>query len=357
MATIESIPERVDVFIAGAGPAGLSAALRLLNAGATVAMVDTRSRLGHPLRCGEVTTHRYFELFGIEPRTSWIRCVLGEKKRMIALDRERCENEIAAIVAERGAAVVPGVGVIGVSDYDGTSRTVTIRNQTMERKISARCVIAADGVASSVARFAGLNTLLPLNQIATGYGYRIVEAELRHPHLFVHEPLPPPFPAYPSYFWVIPNGNGSANVGLAIPASLGTKARLLLHQMMSQTTSYKNGRIVQRVVGAVSIAPPLEKPFTNGLLVVGGAARLVDPTTGGGLWAAVTSGGAAAETIVELGTSDATEERLSVYRNRIGPFVYKMLKNQWETMQINIARIRQGIPINDDRFSGGKGFK
>ena len=43
----------VDVLVAGAGPAGLCAALTAARAGASVLLVDPKSEIGLPVRCAE----------------------------------------------------------------------------------------------------------------------------------------------------------------------------------------------------------------------------------------------------------------------------------------------------------------
>ena len=53
-----------DVIIVGAGPAGLMAAREFTKSNLKYLIVDSKSRIGYPLRCGEVTREDTFlELF------------------------------------------------------------------------------------------------------------------------------------------------------------------------------------------------------------------------------------------------------------------------------------------------------
>jgi len=99
--------------------------------------------------------------------------------------------------------------------------------------------------------------------------------------------------------------------------------------MMQKTDAYSGGRIVQTIVGAISDVRPLKTPFTDGLMILGSAARMVDPQTGGGIWYAAVSGKAAAKTLIELQGTSATADRLWAYRWRLEKTVYKPLHRLW----------------------------
>ena len=48
-----NFPERVDVLVVGAGPAGSCAARQAASAGLDVLIVDRKSRAGEPMQCAE----------------------------------------------------------------------------------------------------------------------------------------------------------------------------------------------------------------------------------------------------------------------------------------------------------------
>lgn len=343
MKNLLQISDKVDVLVAGAGPAGLTAALRLLAAGASVLLVDARKKIGSPLRCGEISANVIFEIMGLEPRPSWVRCRLDRKPgNWIVLNRELWEFEVSKIIEQRGGTVLTETPVVGVGNYDGVQRHVILRSGRTEKTVRARCIVAADGVSSMVARYAGIDTYLHPNRTAPGLAYRFVDAEVANPHETHREPLPRSISPFPHYFWVIPNEPGAANVGLYLPGIHGLRARALLDHMIKNTNAIKGGRIVQTVVGVVSEAPPLDKPYSDGILVAGGAARLVDPLSGGGITSAVASGDIAGRLVGQLGSGSMDKAALAPYRQQLES-IYQLLSRRWETMN-RILSNKQSTP-------------
>jgi digeranylgeranylglycerophospholipid reductase len=326
------LPDRVDALVAGAGPAGLTASLRLADAGAAVLLVDARRAIGSPIRCGEVTFEDVFKIIGVEPRPEWIRKrgVTQEhvRRSLLVLDRAVWERDLARLAAERGAVVRSGTSVVAVGEFDGRERRVTLLSAGGERRVRARCVIAADGVSSTVARLAGIDTYLPPHRLSSGLA-RIVEgATLAAPDEGLFEPLPPPFPAVPYYFWVIPHGRGRANVGLYLPGRDGARARAVLQQMLERTEAVEGGRVVQTVVGIIPDTPPLERPYADGIAITGGAARMILPLSAGGIAPAVISGKHAAQTLIDLGQRSVTADALAPYRTALEP-LYSRIRGKW----------------------------
>jgi len=340
------LPERVDALIAGAGPAGLSAALELAGSGASVLLVDARETIGSPLRCGEVTFEDFFDVIGVEPRTEWIRMRGLQqnfvRRAMIVLDREILERDLAELAAERGTVVRAGTSVVGVGEFDGRSRQVRLRTAHREHKVHARCVIASDGVSSSVARLAGIDTYLHPDAVCTGLAYLLSGAQLNLDSDVHTETLPAPIPPLPYYFWVIPHGGGRANVGLYLPGRDGARAQMLLDRMLDATDAIAGGEIPETIVGIIPDTPPLERPFADGLVITGGAARMILPLSAGGIAPAAVSGKHAAKTLIDLDGKPATAERLSAYRAALEP-LYSSIRQKWDFRR-ELAKQRRRAP-------------
>lgn len=328
----------VDVLVVGAGPGGLAATLALREAGADVALVDARDRIGHPIRCAELVRERLFTELGLEPASGWIRRRLrvqdrGQKKReLLTIDRARVEYEVSLIAAERGATVAPGTSAIGVGPFDGERRQVALRTAESVQTVAARCVIAADGVSSAVARMAGIDTFLGPDEVASGLACRVEDATLADPEALYMTPLPPAMAPPPFYYWVVPHGPRSANVGLALPGRDGARVRRFLSRMMEEDGACRGGRVVETVAGLLPGKEPLAEPFRDGLLVVGGAARMVHPVSGAGILFAAASGRAAAEHLVQLGGKAAVAGELAGYRERVA-WIYSQLDEGWQRLR------------------------
>ena len=53
---------------------------------------------------------------------------------------------------------------------------------------------------------------------------------------------------------------------------------------------FPDGKTIEHIVGGVSVCRPLGCTVTDGLMIVGDAARVVDPLTGGGIYNAMFTG-------------------------------------------------------------------
>ena len=150
------------------------------------------------------------------------------------------------------------------------------------------------------------------------------------------------------YVWVFPKGEGKANVGLGVQANLprAGNALDLLNRFIESNPALARGYPVTLVVGNVPVALPPTRTVTDGLMLVGDAARQVDPLTGGGIINAMTAGQIAAQVAVEaIAARDTSGDFLSRYGER-------WLRARGTKMQRNY-RLREKFPPaqrTDERF-------
>jgi digeranylgeranylglycerophospholipid reductase len=118
------------------------------------------------------------------------------------------------------------------------------------------------------------------------------------------------------YAWVFPKGEGRANVGLGVQADLARATALsCLDRFIERERALTTGSPVTLVAGNVSVAPPCRRLVGNGLMIVGDAARQVDPLTGGGIINAMTSGRLAAQVAADaLQAGDVSAIGLMAYQ-------------------------------------------
>lgn len=168
-----------DVIVAGAGPAGTTAALRLARAGVRVLIVEryplprqkpcgggisTRvlSRfpwLSDPL--GRIPTHAVSSLYLEGPSARAFR-MRAAGPAVILIRRIEFDYLLASLAREAGAAILAPCAIAQArQDADG----VTLRTRD-GRDLRARMVIAADGVNSVIARRLGLNPGWPAGRLA-----------------------------------------------------------------------------------------------------------------------------------------------------------------------------------------------
>src|SRR5438876_11862800 len=89
----------VDVLVVGAGPTGSTAAKYASLGGADVLLIEKRSEIGTPVRCGEGVAKRWLEEIGLTPSPEFI-CHEVDGARIIApvgttlvLDETRAGND------------------------------------------------------------------------------------------------------------------------------------------------------------------------------------------------------------------------------------------------------------------------
>jgi geranylgeranyl reductase family protein len=174
-----TIPYDADVVVAGAGPAGATAALRLARAGVRVLMVE-RYPLPRQKPCGGGISTRVLTRFPWLPAflaripahpvsSLYLEGPSGEVFRMqsdgpavILIRRIEFDTLLAQLAVQAGAALLAPAAVAQAwQDADG----VTLRTRD-GRELRAPMVIAADGVNSVIARRLGLNPGWPAARLA-----------------------------------------------------------------------------------------------------------------------------------------------------------------------------------------------
>ena len=75
--------------------------------------------------------------------------------------------------------------------------------------------------------------------------------------------------------------------------------------------------------------PPLEQPYADGLLITGGAARMILPLSAGGIAPAAISGKHAAKTLIASNGRPATSDSLTAYRDALEP-LYSRIREKWD---------------------------
>lgn len=98
------------------------------------------------------------------------------------------------------------------------------------------------------------------------------------------------------YAWILPEGNKKARIGLGVPLSLKLNPTKLLDRFMKELVADRMSKAKSKLIPTTK--PPKRLVFGN-LVLVGDAAYLTDPLTGGGIVQAILSGKYAAKAISE----------------------------------------------------------
>jgi len=322
--------ENYDLLVIGGGPGGALAARTAATAGYSVLLVEKRPAIGAPVRCAEGIGKEALAEF-IKPDERWISAdvtgaelvapdgvsmklsseMAGSKVGYI-LDRKFFDRELVWQAAEAGADVMVKTRASAPIITDGAVKGAVVEYCGSRKKIHADLTIAADGVESKFARWCGIDTTVPVREIMTSAQYLMTDIDI-DPHttvFYLGNKVAPE-----GYLWIFPKGERTANVGIGISGKKsgpGNRAKDYLDRFVG--AKFPAGKTIECIVGGVSVCRPLDSTVMDGLMVVGDAARVVDPMTGGGIYNAMFTGRLAAQVGARAVSDGAcTKEALMPY--------------------------------------------
>jgi len=374
------VRRRYDLVVVGAGPGGSIAAKTAAEAGLSVLLLEKRQEIGSPVRCAEGVGRDQLMVF-IEPDPRWIAAEVnkaeittiagGEKETLRAtnghgyiLERRVFDRVLAEQAAKAGADVRVKTAATGLLMSNRRVVGIRIRQAGFfigsgEVEVEAQVVIAADGVEAQVGRWAGLDVQLPLEDTMVCAQYLLAGIEIDPEctcYTICYEVAPG------GYAWIFPKGEGKANVGLGMQADLWEErgAHITAHKglghenharkglcygnMMGYLTRFieaepglEQGYPVTLVAGNVPVALSPERLVAEGFMLVGDAARQVDPITGGGIINAMTAGKLAATVAVEaIANGDTSTTSLERYEEEWNRTVGRKMQRNY--------RLRERFP-------------
>jgi len=320
--------ERYDVVVVGAGPAGSTTAKKAAEHGLDVLLIERNQEIGVPVKCAEGVSKEIKKF--VTPDKRWIcaevkganiyspdgtKVVMsGEKMEEVGyvLERRLFDKFLASEAARAGAEVRVKTVAYGLIKENGYAKGVYVRGMDEDKRISARVVVGADGVESRVGRWAGIDTRLPPHNICVGAEYLMcnIEPNRDYSEFFVGSEIAPK-----GYAWIFPKGGDCANVGVGIGGDTsGEKHRALDYLKAFARDKFPDGKVVAEIYGAVPLSGPLNETVVDGLILVGDAARQVNPITGGGITYAMYAGEIAGDVIAEaVQENDVSKKRLAKY--------------------------------------------
>lgn len=348
--------EKYDIVVVGAGPAGSMAARAAAREGASVLLFDKRRELGVPVQCGEALNEDVLKELDIRLDPRWalsktnavklvspsgIEVRIAERKVVgkigYILDRKIFDKHLTTLAAKGGADIVVGTLVDGLILEDGKPKGVRARGTNGRLEVRAEVIIAADGVGSRVARWAGLNTYLKLDDIETGVQFQMVGINFESPSMMEYYFGSKIAPG--GYCWVFPKGEDMANVGLGILGSRAERRPIeYLRDFVARMPSLSKGKIIEINAGGVPVGGPIKQTVKDNLLVVGDAARQVNALTGGGIDSAMRAGNIAGEVAAKaVAEGDTSEKRLSEYEKRWRELMGKRLERYLKAKNVLVS--------------------
>lgn len=289
-----------DVAIVGAGPAGLAAAKKCAELELRTLLVEDNAVIGSPVQCGESLVWSAFEDMGIaEPPSEWIanadvhtihlyspnmkrfsiKLAPGKTHLGVILERKMFEKGLAVMCAKAGADVfvkTPAVGVL----KDGSQVTgIKVNHLGEEMDVKSKIVLGCDGPASNVGRWAGMEVYRTSKTFDSCAQLQMagvdVSKEIAELYFCEHAPG--------GAVWILPKSDGFANIGNGVNGADPNTAMQHLRNFVNANERFRDGSIIEVNAGPVPVGGANKQLHAPGIMLVGDAARQVNPITGGGM--------------------------------------------------------------------------
>lgn len=352
-----------DVVVVGAGPAGSMTAKWAAKNGARVLMIEKRQEIGSPVRCGEGISRSWLDSVGIKlDSKSVARQVKGAK--IVApngtpfyLSEDMAGDEVGLVIeriffdkllakdaVKAGADLQLKTSAVNLLKKGDKVTGVKVKSFGETRDISCGCVVGADGYESQVGRWAGINTNLAPRDITSCFQYRLTN--IKHDPDYCEFTLGSKAPG--GYIWIFPKDEDTANVGIGMQLTkLKDPADVKKHldRFIQGDPRLKKGKALEMVSGAVSICAPIDRTVGDGILLVGDAARQIDPITGGGISNSCKAGKVAGEVLAKASRErNFSVDSLRRYENGWRDLLENHLYRNWMAKE-------KLVTLSDDTFN------
>ena len=310
----------LDVIVVGGGPGGLYAGLRLARRGLDVVVLEEHQVVGDPVHCTGILAREAFDEFDLsrdsilnELTTARFISPAGNDivyrtraVEAVAVDRALFDARLSRDAERAGARVVLGARVSAVT-READSVSVDVPGH---ETFSARSCVLACGGRYALHRQLGLDVPPLLLHTAQRElpAMRPGEVEI---HFGRHV-------APGGFGWAVPVWRGAQSfvrVGVMSESSAPRHFRELLERVGPRwgVETRLDGAPRQKILPLARIS----RTYQDRLIVVGDAAGLVKPTTGGGIYYSLLSACIGADVLADaLDRDDVTAERLAAYERQ-----------------------------------------
>lgn len=275
-----------DVAVIGGGPVGSHVAYKLAEVGHGVVVLEQNERVGERVCCSGIISKECVNSFDIDDHVilRWVSSarlfspsgksirLYREEAQACIVDRPAFDVAMADRAREKGAEYVLNSSVRNIKIEDDRIR-VEVAQQARKSNLEARAVVIATGSGSRLVEGLGL---AKIGRFAMGAQVEVETVGIDEMELYFGQNIAPGF-----FAWLVPTSSHRALVGLLTHR----RPRLYLERLMSSLLNQEKivSAKAELSYGRVRLKP-LARTYGERLLVVGGVAGQVKPTTGGGIY-------------------------------------------------------------------------
>jgi digeranylgeranylglycerophospholipid reductase len=340
----------VDVLIAGGGPAGLYAAERLAREGAQVLVCEEHDAVGDPVHCTGILASESFSELSLprEPALNDLATArfISPSGLVVSytnpgpiatvIDRPAFDRALAVRAIGAGATIMTGSRVTSLeTDEHG------IRAVVGDQFITGRLAVLACGATYALQRRLGLG--LPLMHLQSAQAELPATRVPADVELYFGREVAPD-----GFAWVVPvhrpEVQGRVRIGvMASSDAVGCYRRFLARVRGRCGVTIPDDHAPRQKVLPLGT---IDKTYADRLLVIGDAAGLVKPTTGGGIYYSILSAALAADIANEGLRRDRLDAvALSRYEGAWRSRIAEELHSQ--------TRLRRAVTrLSDDEIDG-----
>ena len=283
-----------DVVIVGAGPVGGHTANLLAKRGQRVLLLEEHNEIGRPFQCAGLVTPNAMKQVNLYdtileeidgalihgPSGTLVPVGTGGTVKTYVVCRKLFDEAVVKQSMISGATLWLNSKPIS-AETEEDRVVLTINRNGKDIEISTKLLIGCDGAHSWTRRYFKMGRpkelMIGFQTEVVGYQYR-----KRWLEMYSGSEIAPGF-----FAWVIPSGNDSCRIGLWSTAERldGKSIEECYHNLLNHPLwedRFSNIRETARYCGPVP-SGMVKKAYKNRVILIGDAAGMAKPTTGGGI--------------------------------------------------------------------------
>ncbi len=334
--------EKYDAIVVGAGTAGCLAAKTIAESGLKVCIIEKKPRdqIGEKI-CGDALGEHHLKFLGLEkptggeleakidgikiysPDESTVFTIADKDFVGYLLNRRLFGQWLLKKATDKGAVLEDNLNFRSPIIEKGAVVGLTAKNMKADKTLELRSKVVVD----ATGYFGMVRKQLPAEMGIDRYiANEDVEACYREIRQLKQETANTTFceiylnqKASPGgYIWIFPKGGARVNVGIGTCMRENyPNPKQQLYETAFKKPIFKGSTVLTGGAWFDPVRRPLDNMVSNGVVLVGDAASLVNPIHGGGIGPSMLSGHLAGKQIVEaLGKGEPTKEALWGYNKK-----------------------------------------